>query len=112
AHLAMASPDAHQKAVEMARQGNTAAALETLQTLYHSQPSQALLYDLIAIAHWHLDDSLTLHWAEQPDDSSVPPDYTLPALARSYRNLGHFERALQTYGQCRQRWYWPNKDNT
>ncbi|HEV8077382.1 MAG TPA: Ig-like domain-containing protein, partial [Marinobacter sp.] len=104
AHLAIANPDTHLDGVELARQGNTASAIQILSALYEQEPSQALVHDLIAIAHWHLDDGLALHWAEQLDDSSVPPDYTLHALARSYRNLGHFERALQTYGQCRQRW--------
>lgn len=104
AHLALATPDEHLNAVAMARQGDTASAIETLQALYQQQPSQALVYDLIAIAHWHPDDALALHWAEQLYSTDTLPDYTLHALARSYRNLGYFEQALTSYRQCRVRW--------
>ena len=94
----------HLHAVELARQGDTGAALAQLEALYRAEPSDALLYDLIAVAHWHEDDAAVLAWAEHLPSSDSLPDYALRALARSHRNLAEFEQSLLLYRDCLVRW--------
>ena len=94
----------HRAAVALAREGHTGEALRALEALHHRQPSAALVYDLIAVAHWHADDDAAIVWARQLPSTENLPDYALQALARSHRNLGQFEPSLSLYRQCLQRW--------
>ncbi|HYB10088.1 MAG TPA: poly-beta-1,6 N-acetyl-D-glucosamine export porin PgaA [Alphaproteobacteria bacterium] len=87
---------AHERAVKLARSGDTASALAILQALAKKHPD-----DLGVIR----DEMVVFGWAGRPSDvvrifERLPhdePDYVLASAARAYRDLKRFPDALKLY---------------
>jgi len=86
-------------AIEAARAGDTANALPVIERRYHENPAN------LGIGY---DYAVVLGWANRPQDavmiyemlpmSAAPaPAYVLSAVARDYRDVGQFDKALDLY---------------
>ena len=91
-------------AVALARQGDLEQALTMLDALHRASPEDA------AVTH---DYIVVLGWAERDAEAielfrTLPPGqapgYVVSAAARSSRNLGRYDEALDLYGQGQSRW--------
>jgi biofilm PGA synthesis protein PgaA len=87
------------KAVLLARQGDTAAALAILQRLRNAHPDDlAISDDYIVVCTWagHQAEAVQLFATLRPGPR---PDYLIDAVARAYRTLGQSTEALALYRQ-------------
>jgi hypothetical protein len=87
------------KAVLLARQGDTAAALAILQRLRNAHPDDlAISDDYIVVFAWagHQAEVVQLFATLRPGPR---PDYVIDAVARAYRTLGQSTEALKLYLQ-------------
>lgn len=90
-------------AIEAARAGDIGNALPVIEQRYRESPSD------LKIAH---DYAVVLSWANRQQEavsvyemlpaSGAVPAYVLSALARDYRDLGQFDKALELYRNGRQ----------
>ncbi|WP_302504225.1 poly-beta-1,6 N-acetyl-D-glucosamine export porin PgaA [Geoalkalibacter halelectricus] len=100
--LAPPSP-AHQRGIEMAREGHHAQALEILADLYVATPADpGLAYDYLTVLTWAGLDVEALIVAE-PLDLDQAPLYVVEAVAKALRNEQRFDEAADTYAQALQR---------
>lgn len=95
--------DAREAAVVLARQGHTEQALQQLSELLTDHPYEsAIRFDYAVVAGWHGDDELAVAaMADQTPDGL--PDYVLAAYARSARNAGRFDLAVDLYAALAER---------
>jgi len=97
AGAARAADLSHRQAVEMARQGDYAAALPVLDELHRHHPTDLpLLYDYLAVLAWAGEDARVAALIERVDPQRAPL-YVLEAAAKSLRNLNLFDRAEALY---------------
>jgi biofilm PGA synthesis protein PgaA len=92
----------HDKAVALARAGDTAAALATLDRLYRERPDDlGIARDVVLISNWAGRDEQAIRVFEALPPGPHP-DYVLEAAARSYRGLGRWREAAALFGRGRQ----------
>ncbi len=89
--------DQHRAAVELARAGNTEAALEMISDLRAENPSHLpLLYDETVILSWAEQHDLVLYNAVLIDPDRAP-SYVVGAIAKSARAQQQFDTAVEWY---------------
>ncbi|WP_457598827.1 poly-beta-1,6 N-acetyl-D-glucosamine export porin PgaA [Hydrogenimonas sp.] len=87
----------HEKAVSLARQGQTDRAADMLRQLYRSDPkNRRLLHDLITVLSWGGFDKEALSYRNRIDLDRAP-SYLLQAIAKSARNIGAYDYAVKVY---------------
>ncbi len=87
------SSTSHDRAIELARNGEFERSLEILGSLRGTAPGDPLLlYDQTVVFAWAGYDAQVLENAKLIDADSAP-DYVLAAVARSSRNTADFEAA-------------------
>ena len=92
--------DRQAQAIQLAREGDTAAALERLRTLIAEHPEDvSLQQDLIVVRFWAGDYGGVIRAATGLHPGKVP-DYVAAAMARSARNSGHLELASRWYREA------------
>lgn len=94
---AAAMSEAHFKAIEMARQGDFATALQQLETLRRQQPdNDTLAFDQMVVFAWAERDADVVGLAQRtPLDQA--PAYVLVPVAKAYRNQKFFAEAVAIY---------------
>lgn len=94
--------DAQASAIELARSGQYAPALEQLANLRARYPDDAaLLHDEIAVLGWAERDEDVGARAALVDRNAAPV-YVLVAIAKSMRNLARFDEAIDWYARILQ----------
>ena len=92
--------DQQAQAIQLARQGETEAAIEHLQALLTKHPEEASLkHDLIVVRFWAGDYVGAVRAASGMHAGKVP-DYVAAAMARSARNSGDLELATRWYREA------------
>jgi len=92
--------DAQAAAVEQARAGHYAEALDVLGQLRARHPADlALLYDEVVVLGWAERSEQVLARAAHVDASTAPV-YVLIAVAKSMRNLAQFAEAIDWYSDA------------
>ncbi len=91
--------DAREQAVMVARAGDTAAAIEQLQALWHQARDTAVLHDLIAVHHWHGNHSQAVALSAELAIRTTPP-WVLENVAGAWRALDEPLAAAQWYEFC------------
>ena len=92
-----AGESSYQKALQQARQGNFPAALKQFESLIGTYPAnRRYYYDYIAVLGWAEQDQQVV---EQLPRLDVPrtPVYVLETVAKSSRNLGNYDVAIDMY---------------
>lgn len=93
----------HQRAVELARQGDYEASLSLLEQLHRTEPSNLpVLYDYLVILTWAGKDRQAVSLLEKLP-SNQAPSYVLEAAAKSLRNIKSFHRAEAVYREALKR---------
>jgi len=88
---------ARDAAILAARAGNYAGPLDTLADLAGRYPETiGIRHDMIAVLAWAGRDADAIAAAESFEPSSLPM-YALLPLAKSFRNVRQFDRAVATY---------------
>jgi biofilm PGA synthesis protein PgaA len=91
------SDEQYQQALQLARSGDTAQALEQLEQLVKNNPETAQYqYDYIQILSWASRDEDVLK-QEAAINIDYAPIYVLEAVAKSARNLKNFQHAEYLY---------------
>ena len=94
----------HDKAVALARAGDTAGALVILYRLYRERPDDlGVARDAVLVANWAGRDEQAVRVFEALPPGAPQPDYVLEAAARSYRSLGRWREAAALFDRGRQR---------
>lgn len=84
-------------AVEAARSGDYAQAIDALESLRAAHPENpALLYDLVAVLGWSENDARALELG-LPIGATEAPEYVQLAVAKAARNQRRFDVAAQWY---------------
>ncbi|HUA53624.1 MAG TPA: poly-beta-1,6 N-acetyl-D-glucosamine export porin PgaA [Candidatus Sulfotelmatobacter sp.] len=93
----------HERAVDLARRGDTATALAILDRLHRERPGDlAVARDLIVVSGWAGHDAAAIRlYHELP--GMPEPDFVLEALGRAYRDLGKAAEALGLYREALRR---------
>jgi len=87
-----------QRAVELARLGQYNAALEILEKLHQREKDNTeLSRDYTTVLGWAGRDQQAVDMYDTLPERN--PDYVLASVGRAYRNLGHFDKALELYRQ-------------
>lgn len=87
-------------AVEQARQGRYALALSMIQqAVKASADSAGPVYDQIVILAWSDEYAQAIKAYEDLDPKTPPPDYVIPEVARCYRFVKNYDKALSLYRQ-------------
>lgn len=88
----------HKKAIEYAREGDFKQALELIKKLVEERPdSPGLVFDYITVLSWAGKCQEAVKAYEQLARDYDIPDYALPEIARSYRIVGRYDRAIVFY---------------
>ena len=88
-------------AIESARAGNADAALPVIEERYRAEPTNSsVIYDYILVLGWagRLMEALSLYESLPP---GMRPVYLDAAVARDYRDIGAYDKALALYRQGR-----------
>ena len=86
-------------AIEAARAGDTANALPVIEQRYRENPSNLdIAYDYAVVLGWanRPQDAVTIY-EMLPMAQAPAPAYVLTAVARDYRDVGQFDKALVLY---------------
>lgn len=91
-------------AVALARQGDLEQALTMLDALHRASPEDAAVtHDYIVVLGWAGRDAEAIELFRTLPPGQAP-GYVVSAAARSSRNLGRYDEALDLYGQGQSRW--------
>jgi biofilm PGA synthesis protein PgaA len=96
-------PDSpHARAIELARAGEFHESLALIDELRAADTANLQLrYDQIVVLGWAGRDEEAIAVAAEIDAKHAP-DYVLHSVAKSQRNLGHFEDAAESYASLLQ----------